>query len=281
VRTRLKIALASCAYKGIKTGRKIIGLPDDCRVRRNGLTYALDLSQGIDFSIFLLGSFEPWTARILRKLITPGMVVLDIGANIGAHTLIIAQHVGPTGRVLAFEPTNFAIEKLRVNLSLNPEITGRVQIFQYFLTSMSSDRLPKQIYSSWPLMRDPDHQSHPAHLGVEMSTSRATPLALDDVLARENVAKIGLVKLDVDGFEFDVLDGAKTMMQRDLPIFVMELAPYAIEERGPTFEQFIEFFRSLNYHFYDERSGRQLPDDASGLRRLIGEGGSKNIVAHV
>jgi len=54
-------------------------------------------------AIFAFGSFKRETARALKKLVTPGSIVLDIGANIGAHTLNLGRLVGPTGKVYAFE----------------------------------------------------------------------------------------------------------------------------------------------------------------------------------
>jgi tRNA G37 N-methylase Trm5 len=118
--TRTKISLAALAYRTIAAGRAIVGKNDYATVRRGGLTWALDLREGIDFSIFLLGAFERSTVRTLKKLARPESVVFDIGANIGAHTLGLARNVGPAGRVFAFEPADFAFEKLKRNLALNP-----------------------------------------------------------------------------------------------------------------------------------------------------------------
>ena len=70
----------------------------------NGIRYHLDLNEGIDFSIYLLGSFEPGTQRTLQKLVKPGDVVFDIGANIGAHTLSMAQSVGDSGKSMRSSP---------------------------------------------------------------------------------------------------------------------------------------------------------------------------------
>lgn len=86
------------------------------RVRRDGIHWDLDLSEGIDFAIFLLGGLELRTLRLYRRLVQPGDTVLDVGANIGAHALPLARLVGASGRVVAFEPTQFAFCKLQRNL---------------------------------------------------------------------------------------------------------------------------------------------------------------------
>ena len=59
------------------------------------------------------GQYEPENLRAYRRVVQPGFVVLDIGANIGSHTLPLAQMVGPSGRVYSFEPTDYAFGKQR------------------------------------------------------------------------------------------------------------------------------------------------------------------------
>src|SRR5580692_6023609 len=116
--TKTKVALAGAAYKVISSARSIVGKNDGVEVERRGLRWALDLGEGIDFSIYLLGAFEPGTQATLKKLVKSGDVVFDIGANVGAHTLGIAQSVGGSGKVYAFEPADFAFAKLKRNLAL-------------------------------------------------------------------------------------------------------------------------------------------------------------------
>src|ERR1019366_6569447 len=103
--TAQKIALAKILHHGIKFFRRMAGHSAETEVTRDGLQWHLDLNEGIDFSIYTLGSFEPATVKLYETLIRQGDIVLDIGANIGAHTLPLARLVGEMGRVIAFEPT--------------------------------------------------------------------------------------------------------------------------------------------------------------------------------
>ncbi len=125
--TRNKIQLATAAYKVVSFARRCAGKDDHVEVKRGGVTWNLDLHEGIDFSIFLLGGFERGTLRLYTQLLGRERceVVLDIGANIGAHTLPLAQLVVPKGgKVYAFEPTVYAYGKLLENIALNPSIGG-------------------------------------------------------------------------------------------------------------------------------------------------------------
>src|SRR5260221_14719836 len=104
MKTATKIAIARTLHHLVRSGRGFAGRPDKGIFTRRGVVYELDLSQGIDFAIYLGNIYEHQTKAALRKLVRPASLVLDIGANIGAHTLHLAQLVGPNGRIIAFEP---------------------------------------------------------------------------------------------------------------------------------------------------------------------------------
>ena len=153
----------------------------EVEVSRGGLRWRLDLREGIDLSIYLLGSFEPSVTKSYRRLVSPGDVVLDIGANVGSHTLPLARAVGDSGRVFAFEPTGWAFSKLQTNLALNPDLASRVTAEQVMLVGPGESTVPGAIYSSWPLASGT--QLHPVHRGRLMSTDDAHAVTLDDYLA--------------------------------------------------------------------------------------------------
>ena len=279
MKTSHKIGAARMMFHAVHFGRSLLGRTDREIVVRDGITYDLDLKQGIDFAIYLGGMFERNTAIALSKLTEPSSLVLDIGANIGAHTLRLAKLVGPGGRVMAFEPTDFAFGKLRRNLELNPSLASRVDASHCFLTATDETSVPRAIYSSWPLAVEAG--LHAKHLGREMETKAAQARSLDSVLAERADRKVQLVKLDVDGFECDVLGGATALLRDVRPIFVMELAPYVLEERGTSLDQLLSYFIPNGYLFYDERTQKRLPSTAKELQRLVSSGESINVIARV
>ena len=266
-------------YRAVRTGRTLLGRSDRQVSVRNGITFELDLAQGIDFALYLGNIYERQTRASLRKLVKPASLVLDIGANIGAHTLHLAQLVGPKGRVLAFEPTDFAFRKLNRNLDLNPELQKRVTAFHCFLTGADDEPVPPAIYSSWPLANESG--LHTKHLGREMRTESAQARTLDNVLAGFPDTRVQLVKLDVDGYECDVLRGASTLLKEMKPIFVMELAPYVLEERGTSLEELFSYFIPNGYRFFDERYGKPLPASPVEVSRMIADGACANVIALV
>jgi FkbM family methyltransferase len=279
MKTTHKIAVARAIHRAIHAGRLLLGQGDRTIVVRDGITYDLDLAQGIDFAIFLGNIYERQTKAALRKLVSPGSLVLDIGANIGAHTLNLARLVGPGGHVMAFEPTDFAFRKLSRNLELNPSLAARVDAYHCFLTASDGANMPEAIYSSWPLAKQPG--LHAKHLGREMQTEQAQSRSLDSMLNEHGDRKVQLVKLDVDGFECDVLAGATEMLREVRPVFVMELAPYVLEERGASLDQLLSYFLPNGYVFYDEQTQKPLPASARELQRMIATGAGINAIARV
>lgn len=278
--TAQKIALARMVYHIIMVGRRIImrgGSPPVVEVVRGGVRWRLDLGEGIDFSIYLLGGFELSTLRLYRKLVKSGDVVLDIGANIGAHTLPLARLVGESGRVIAFEPTAFAINKLHENIARNPDLIPRIVTHQAMLVADSSDNLEPAIFSSWPLVAaDALHEKHKGRL---MDTSGARAVTLDEVIDMAGIQRLNFIKLDVDGHEYAVLSGGKKTLKHYRPSILMELAPYLFSDKPSDFEGMLEIFRELDYTFNDAATGEPLPLDAGKLEHSIPDGASRNIIA--
>jgi FkbM family methyltransferase len=246
---------------------------DQVIATRGGLRWQLDLTEGIDLAIYL-GAFERSTVNTYTRLIRPGDIVLDIGANIGAHTLQLAKCVGPSGHVYAFEPT-WAFKKLNTNIALNPEIAPRITAVQAMVSSSDGSELAPAIYSSWPLVETTG--LHELHLGRLQSTAGARVVTMDTYLTEAGIERIDLVKLDVDGFECDVLEGW-TMLRRWRPRILMELAPYVLAEHGRTLEQLIALLRNADYRLFME-DGAALPMVATELERMISPGAGINILA--
>lgn len=249
---------------------------DQVRARRSGVNWDLDLREGIDLTIFTLGAFERDTLKTLEALVRSGATVLDVGANIGAHTLHLARLVGEKGRVIAFEPTDFAIAKLRANLHENPELEKRVDLHQAFLVAKAGAPIDAAVASSWPV---DGTAADDAQMGSRaMNVSGAKAMTLDSVIAASGDPDVQLIKMDVDGHELDVLEGARGLLERRRPIIVMELAPYVFHPPGK-FDQMVGLLAGLKYVFRPLGSSRELPTDPVALRALIPAEGSVNVVA--
>ncbi len=275
--TSHKIRIARTLSGLVQFFRKCIGRPTRVIVTRRGVTWALDLSEGIDFAIYVLGGFELRTLRAYESIIKDGDTVLDVGANIGAHTLPFAQLVGSQGKVVSFEPTAYAFEKQKTNISLNPRLANRIEARQMMLVAHDGAPLAESIYSSWPLETAQDlHQKHHGRLKTTTGATRGT---LDSFFRTSNLKNIHFIKLDVDGNEPDVLSGARNMIAEFKPRIMLELAPYVFDEHPERFDQMLEQLWRLGYQISDVGRARSLPQSPDGIRKLIPLGGCMNVLA--
>jgi len=275
--TKSKIVLARAACRVVMLAREMFGVGNTVVVTRGGLRWNLDLTEGIDLTIYLLGMFERSTVRACRRLVRPGAVTLDVGANIGAHTLHLAKIVGPRGRVVAFEPTAFAFRKLVKNVHLNPGLASRIAAEQAMLVGAEDCALKGALYSSWPLIHGAD--VHRKHGGSLKETSEAQAVTLDRYLQDAKIEKVDFMKIDVDGHECTVLRGGLATLKKSKPTIIIELGPYLLEEVGNSIEELCGLLDSSGYRLTDLIGSRPLPIDPHHLRRLIPAETTINAVA--
>jgi FkbM family methyltransferase len=275
--TNQKIALARAVQVPVVTARSLARLGPVTTVRRRGVAWTLDLREGIDFSIWLLGAFELSTVRAYQRILRPGDIVLDIGANIGAHTLHLAQAVGAEGKVWAIEPTDYAMGKLKTNVALNPKLAPRIVCCQLMLVDRADGYLVPPLYSSWPLTDETD--LHARHGGRLMSTNSARAVPLDSLVREFDIERIDFIKLDIDGYECAMLRGARATLTTLRPVILIELAPSELDQHGSNIEELLDLLSAAGYALYDLASRSPLPMDGNGIRTLIPHGASCNAVA--
>jgi FkbM family methyltransferase len=230
------------------------------------INYRLELGEVIDVCLYL-NRYEPDMAAALERLCVRGFVVLDIGANIGAHTLRMAKLVGQSGRVYAFEPTDYAYSKLVHNISLNP--FRNIVPLKIVLSDRNLPRQAVRFKSSWPTNGK----------SVERE-SIADFTKLDDWCNMEGVERVDLIKLDVDGNEYSVVMGAATLLTRQHPLILMEVwgPNFSDQKKNPFFA-----LKELGYRFFHIDTGKEYVS-IEDLRAFVSLDGklldhSYNIVA--
>lgn len=217
-------------------------------VVRNGIRWNLDLNEGIDLSLYLFGSFENKIEnlkKILPKKDKP-LTFIDIGANIGSVSLVMAKMFNDL-KIFAIEPTNYAFKKLTDNLNLNEDLKNKIHLRQLFI---SNQKKPKSVWSSWNFEKS--NEKHQKHSGTLKEIKQDSFLKLDDFLKVENLKDVDFIKLDVDGYELDVLNSGEEFFKNNRPIIFIEIAPYLYPEFGYTVYELINFMKKFNYDFFDE-----------------------------
>jgi FkbM family methyltransferase len=234
-----------------------------------GITYELDLNEVIDSEIYFTGSYEPYVTEAINKLCREGFVVLDIGANIGAHTFRFAKIAGPKGKVIAFEPMSWAFTKLKRNMELND--FGNVILEKVALSNRNINNQEIGFVCSWPVKALDGARLHPVHRAPIMKDT-ASFITLDDYLKKKGVGKIDLIKLDVDGYELKVIQGMIETLRLYKPLIIMELSTYTLGEVGDDIKDLISLLKDIGYKFYSGKKMKVFPDTGSLLNSIPSTG---------
>ena len=195
----------------------------------------------------LTGRYEAEELELMRPLIWPGQTVIDVGANVGYTTRFFAQRVGPTGKVHAFEPNPLIYPLLKQNLA------GWAQVSVYNLGLASvNGKLPLFVAGTNQGVSCFSEKYPAKHLayrkGETMRTVDAEVVIGDEFLKRKAIHHVDVIKIDVEGWELDVLSGlAETISSaRGLTLFC-EFNPQAQECAGHAPAELVDWL--LNRQF--------------------------------
>lgn len=161
---------------------------------------------------------------LLRRLVRPGDVCLDIGAAGGAHLMVMARRAGRRGRVLGVEARPRSAVALSLLTALVPG-GARPRIHQVALADdagVLTLRIPLVPTRAHLPGTATDRLEAAAFAGLPATTVTVPSMRLDDLIAREGLAHVDVVKLDVEGAESAVLAGAPYLLHEQRPVFVIE-----------------------------------------------------------
>jgi FkbM family methyltransferase len=230
----------------------------------SNLRFRCDLGSYIEWSIFFLGQYGHPTAHVIKSLLREGDAAIDVGANVGVYTLIMAKSVGSSGRVAAFDANPEVHRRLMQNLELNGFIE-RCETFGCALSSHAGNRklhLPPQ--DSW-------NRGTATLIEHEMAEDRSIEVSVEtlDRMMR-NWGKCDLIKVDTEGNDFAVLEGARQIIERFLPSLIFEfdpeLWPHAQDSAGKLSSALVKL--GYSFRFIDQRWGKiRTLDSASKFPR--------------
>jgi FkbM family methyltransferase len=201
------------------------------RVRRKpvetkeGIFWIDPISQ---FAINLISprGYEPEMGETLRRYLQPGGIFVDIGANEGFFTVQAAKIVGTSGRVLAVEPQGRLQEVIRKNLELN----GLTNVT--LVRSAVSDRPGEAELHISP-------STNTGSTGLSQSTRYRVPQemvpvnTLEGILDQHGIEKVDLMKMDIEGFEYEALTGAEKLLKaKRIRALALEMHPELMRSRG-------------------------------------------------
>jgi len=193
---------------------------------RYGVRVTLDLPEDIAYSgICSIGAYETGTTELLRYLFRPGDTFIDIGANIGWYSLHFGRFVNE-GQCHAFEPLPEAVCKLKRNITINL-MHDRINVHPLALGSHKSRSTLYRFDDSHHFLSSFSSLNREDARGVEVEI-----ITLDDLFESGVIGCPDIIKVDVEGFELSVLDGAVRMLSSISPVWVFEMNEETSEAFG-------------------------------------------------
>lgn len=226
------------------------------------LSVLIDTTYPIE-SAMLTGRYDRDTTNLIEMLAKPTWTFVDVGANVGAISLVMAK-AAPKGRVFAIEPGPFLCKRLRQNLALNKSLVHIVRVLELGV----SDK-PGELF--WN-----EDSNNRGNAGLLENTGLAVPVTtLDKIIKDEGLTQLDFVKIDVEGMELEVIKGAQNAIASLRPIIYYETLEPFREARGfDLYTQIFNLLTPLGYrHFAVKKKGQIQP--VSDLVRLQ----SSNVLA--
>jgi FkbM family methyltransferase len=206
-----------------------------------GFTLRLDLADPVQRRLFFFGDYdERREADLISRVLAPGEIFWDVGANLGYFTLLAAACLRNTGQVVAFEPGRSAFDCLRANVSLNP--FSNIVLCPAAVADREGEAL---------LYRTPGSADGRANLfrpGAGQTESETVrTVTLDGWRRRQGLARPDFIKLDVEGAEPAALRGARETLATGEPLLLVEMKEAICQALGTERTAIQEFLKPWGY----------------------------------
>jgi FkbM family methyltransferase len=213
----------------------------------------LDPTNGfIDTQIFTTGQYELDILSVIKENLKPGETFVDIGGNIGWHTLFAAHVVGESGHVHTFEPIKKLVQQINKNISLN-NLDKCITVHPFGCSSTESE-----VTININLVNIGG--SSIFKLATQSEKNETISLKPADSVLSTLIPKVKLIKIDTEGSELEVLKGLRNTLENHRPKLIIEYSP-SFWGAG-SLEKSLAFFQILNDYFY------QIFDLESGHKRI-------------
>ena len=215
--------------------------------------------------IALTKSYEPWLTSLIRGNVKTGMTAIDVGANIGVHSMLLARIVGPHGKVVSFEPNSENCRLILLNAEKNqfkniellPLALSEIRGFALFRTGIGSNGCMQSTTTDTLL----DHKC------IVVPCERLDALLHDQ--------PIHFIKADIEGAEYRALCGAETILRKQRPIVTAEFSLEMVHRvSGIDGADFLRWMKSLDYRVVLIDRDGITRHDVSDIDALIADWGS-------
>lgn len=248
---------------------------DQVQVTRNSVVFEVDRSDYMQWYIWADLVEENW--RHCLKYYKPGTLIIDVGSNIGAFALKMAQATLSSGKgsgqVVAVEANPQVARRLRRQMELNPQLKSAIDLWEVALGDSNG--------VIWFSVDSANTGGGHVVQDVTQNSMEVPMRRLDDLLAEKSLGRVGILKIDVEGFEPEVLAGAAETIDRDTPVLYLEVTDSWLKSRGRSaLEMLSDLHRRHGYQFWIDhgKSLEPLQISAENLDRIFRETTQINVL---
>ena len=222
-------------------------------------------------SLFKWRTWEPEMVALFRMLSLRGGVCVDVGANLGWHTLVLSECVGPGGKVFAFEPNPHSHQLLLENLRLN-NINNVVAARSALGERGENRRLQIHPYNWGDNRIIADRQAGARHEPISVRAG-------DELLAAVPAGAIKLIKVDTQGYDHFVVRGLHdSLLRNPEAVLAVEVEPAMLHEAGTSAREFVAYLIEQGFSGWELQPHRAFPLLAPEHYEIVDEVGNANLV---
>lgn len=208
-------------------------------VIRNGITYRLDISNSIDNFVYF--NFPEKTYDTVTDVIKQADVIIDIGANIGITTLFFAS-LNEKAKVYAFEPHLKSFMRCKENASLN-----NFKNITYLNKGLGAVKGFEKLYE---IRENNPGMNRILKENKNVPFTTITIDTLDDFTRDKNISKIDFIKIDVEGYEYEVIYGGRKTIAESKPVMLVELDDNNLREHNRSARELLLLLQELGYNTF-------------------------------
>jgi FkbM family methyltransferase len=211
--------------------------------------------------LIYFGQYEQEESGLIAHLVRPGMTVLDIGANIGYFTLLMASLVGPRGQVHAIEPNPIMLQRVEANIVLNPPLQdGRIKTHHLALGAKSGHAdffCPNTGHEGVGGLKDIKRAPLDQVIQVPVAT-------LDGFVQAQGIEKLDFIKMDIEGGELDVLRGGERALRQLRPVWLFEACELNTAPYGYRAPEILSYLEQRDYRVKQAGAGDNFIGEPKG-----------------
>jgi len=197
----------------------------------------------IEHTILSTGTYEDEIGKLIKISLKEGENALDIGGNIGLQSLRMSACVGANGKVYSFEPLQHIQEKFKKNMALNK--VNNVTLFEVALSDQRDEMIYKLDKNTWNQgafsLKDQTTGTDSQKIVIKIA---------DELPEIQQLESLALIKIDVEGFEYNVLRGLKETLKKHHPRIIFEYDSNYWIRTGQNIDSCFDFLTELGYHVY-------------------------------